>query len=268
MERKKIIIISVLIAILAVIASGSGLLWKDLYKNDTKSGAAQLVGNDLVTLVLCVPLLLLSARSAAKGSLRGRLIWTGTLFYFLYVYAIYSFMTAYNHLFLVYVAVYSLSLFAFASTLLTLDVKRVRESLADAPVKITAYFMFFTGIAVSMMWLAIILSALASGQRPAVLETYTTLVVQALDLGIVLPLAFLTGFLLLKGNAWGYALASIVLIKVATLGIAVLSMALFMFLKGVEVEPAQIGLFMVLVACSLMLNVAFFRKMKAQPPVE
>lgn len=68
---------------------------------------------------------------------------------------------------------------------------------------------------------------LASGQRPAVLETYTTMVVQALDQGIVVPLAFLTGVLLLKGNAGGYALASIVLIKVTTLGTAVLSMALF-----------------------------------------
>jgi hypothetical protein len=41
-------------------------------------------------------------------------------------------------------------------------------------------------------------------------------------------------------------------------------MALFMRLMGVEVEPAQIVLFMVLVTCSLMRNVSFFKKMKAQ----
>ena len=86
MNGKLILIASALIAVLAIIAAGTGLL-TDLYKNDTTSGAAQQRGNDLVVLVLCVPLLLVSALFAAKGSLRGRLVWTGTVFFFLYTYA-------------------------------------------------------------------------------------------------------------------------------------------------------------------------------------
>jgi hypothetical protein len=262
MNKKIILFVSALIAILAVTASGAGLLWKDLYKNETQSGTSQLVGNDLVTLILCVPLLILSAYFAAKGSLRCRLIWTGTLFYFLYVYAMMSFMAAYNQLFLVYVAVYSLSLFSFAASLLTLDVNKVKDSLKDAPIRLTAYFMLFIGTALLLMWLGIILPPLASSQSPAVLETYTTLVVQALDLGIVVPLAILTGVVLLRKNVWGYTLASIVLIKVSTLGTAVLSMALFMVLNEVEVETPQVILFILMLACSLMITVVFYRKMR------
>jgi hypothetical protein len=266
MDRKIIMIISALIAVLAIVAAGSGLFWNGLYKNDTKSGAAQETGNDLVTLVLCVPLLLVSAYFAAKGSLRGRLVWTAMVFYFVYVYGMMSFESAYNQLFLVYVAAFSLSLYTFAGSLLTLDVNMVKESFADAPVKLTAGFMFLVGIMISLMWLALIsgtFGALADGQRPAVLETYTTLVIQALDLGVIVPLCMIAGYLLLKRNAWGYTLASLILIKGATLGTAVLSMALFMALNGVEVVLPEVVIFVLLVATSVVLAFLYYGKMKA-----
>lgn len=263
MKGKIILITSMLIAILAITASGAGLLWKDLYKNDTKSGAAQMVGNDLVTLVLGVPLLLISAYFAAKGLLRGKLIWIGTVFYFLYVYASMSFLATYNQFFLIYVAIFSLSLYTLSASLLTLNVRQIKENFSDAPVKATAYFMFFFGIMVSLMWLSIIIPSAITGERPAMLETYTTLVIQALDLGIVAPLGFITGMLLLKRDAWGYALASIVLIKCVTLGTAVLSMALIMMLDGIEVTIPQLILFAVLTLGALAFAIMLYSKMKA-----
>ncbi|WP_174589854.1 hypothetical protein [Methanocella conradii] len=52
-----------------------------------------------------------------------------------------------------------------------------------------------------------------SRERPALLETYTTLVIQAMDLGVLVPLGIITGTRLLMRNAWRYALASVFLIK-------------------------------------------------------
>ena len=262
MNGKIIVIASLLIAVLAIASAGSGLFLKDTYQNDTTSGAAQQRGNDLIVLVLCVPLLLVSAYYAAKGSLRGRLIWTGTVFFFLYTYASQSFLTAYNHLFLIYVAAFSLSLYTFAASILTLDVRRVKASLAGAPVKIAAAFMFFIGIVVLLMWLALIVPPLMNGERPAALETYTTLVIQALDLGVIAPMAFITGMLLLKKDAWGYALASLILIKGITLGTGVLSMVLFMAMDGVEIVIPQAIAFIVLTLGALVLAIAFYGKMK------
>lgn len=263
MNGKLILIASALIAVLAIIAAGSGLL-TDVYKNDTLSGAAQQRGNDLVTLALCVPLLLVSAFFAAKGSLRGRLVWTGTVFFFLYTYASQSFLTAYNHMFLVYVAAFSLSLYTFAASVLTLDTRQIRESFPDAPVKVTAGFMFLIGIALAFMWLGgIILPSLMTGERPAALETYTTLVIQALDLGVIAPMALITGYLLLKRDAWGYALASLVLIKGITLGTGVCSMGLFQMRDGIEVPLPMLAIFVLLTLGSLALALMFYGKMKA-----
>jgi len=261
MDQKIILIASTLIAVLALFAAGSGLLLKDTYKNDTISGAAQQKGNDLVVLVLCVPLLIVSTFFAVKGSLRGRLIWTGTVFFFLYTYASQSFLTAYNHMFLVYVATFSVSLYTFAYSILTLDVCKVKDSITGAPVKVTTGFMFFVGIAVSLMWLGLIVPPLLAGERPVALETYTTLVIQALDLGVIMPLAVITGLLLLKKDAWGYTLASLVLIKGITLGTGVLSMVLFMSMSGVNVDLAQAFIFVIFVAGSLALAATFYGKM-------
>jgi hypothetical protein len=261
MDKRIIIIASALVVVLAVIAAGSGLLWNGLYKNDSISGAAQEQGNDLITLILCVPLLLISTYYAAKGSLRGRLIWTGMIFYFLYVYGMMSFESAYNQMFLVYVATFSLSLYTFAYSMLTLDVNLVKESLKDAPVTVAAGFMFLLVLAISAMWLGLIIGPLLSGQRPPALETYTTLVIQALDLGVIVPMAPITGILLLKREAWGYVLASLIFIKGITLGTAVLSMALFMSLNGVEIVIPQVIIFVILVLGAAALAAVFYGKM-------
>jgi hypothetical protein len=264
MDKKFILIISALIALLAIVAAGSGLFWDGLYKNDTRSGAVQETANDLVTLVVSVPLLVATTYFAAKGSLKGRLAWTGMVFYFLYTYAMMSYTTAYNQLFLVYVAIYSLSLFAIGASLLTLDVNRVKESLPGAPIKAAAAFMFAVSLMLLAMWLGDIIPSLMAGQAPARLETYTTLVIQAMDLGILVPLGIVTGTLLLRRNAWGYALASIFFIKGATYGTAVLSMGLFQALNGIEVSVPFVLALLVLVACATGLAVAFYGRMGAR----
>lgn len=58
MNKKIIYTNSVTIAILALIATLAGLSWKGLYQHDTISGAAQMMGQDLVTLLICIPLLI------------------------------------------------------------------------------------------------------------------------------------------------------------------------------------------------------------------
>ncbi|MBK8420853.1 hypothetical protein [Candidatus Villigracilis saccharophilus] len=86
-----------------------------LYFYDTVSSAAQQQGNDIVTLVVGVPLLVVSAWLAFRGSLRGRLLLTGILGFFLYTYMSMCMLTSFNALFLVYVALFALSLYAFIS---------------------------------------------------------------------------------------------------------------------------------------------------------
>ena len=74
-----------------------------LYYWDTVSTVAQMQANDLVTLLLGLPLLAISFWLTVRGSLRGRLLLAGTLGFFLYTYMSMCFGAAYNKLFLVYV---------------------------------------------------------------------------------------------------------------------------------------------------------------------
>jgi len=69
-----------------------------LYFYDTVSTVAQMQANDLITLMVGLPLLIVSAWLAFKGSLRGQLLLTGTLGFFLYTYMSMSMLTAYNAL--------------------------------------------------------------------------------------------------------------------------------------------------------------------------
>jgi hypothetical protein len=50
------------------------------------------------------------------------------------------------------------------------------------------------------------------------------LAIHALDLGLIVPLAILSGVLLTRRRGWGYLLASVASIKGLTMGIAVSAM--------------------------------------------
>jgi hypothetical protein len=265
MNKKIIYINSITIAILAIIATISGLLAKGTYINDTVSIVAQMMGQDLVTLVIGVPILLGSLYLISKNSLKGRLIWMGTVFYFLYTYASMSFLASYNQLFLVYVALFGLSLYTFLGELVSLDIENVKDNFTPGKInKITAAYLVIMGLMLALMWLKMILESVLTANAPVALESYTTLVIQALDLGVVVPAALLTGYLLLRERAWGYTLASVFLIKVSLLGTAIISMILFMAQNGVDVALGQVLFFVMVTISGILISAVFYSRINGK----
>ena len=118
-------------------------------------------------------------------------------------------------------------------------------------------------VMLAFMWLAMIMGSLISGTNPAVLETYTTLVVQALDLGVLVPAAIISGALLLKGRSWGYALMSVVLVKISLLGTAILSMIYFMAQSGVEIVLGQALFFVLATVGGIIIALMFYNKIES-----
>ncbi len=203
------------------------------YYFDTISFAAQQEGNDLITLTVGLPLLAISTFLAFRGSLRGRLALTGTLGFFLYTYMSMSMLSSYNVLFLVYVALFSLSLFAFILSMMSFDLTDLPQHFSSRlPHGWIAGLMFLVGGFLLLAWLGRIVPPLLQNQTPD-LENTTTLVIQAMDLGMIVPLATLSGILLLRRSPWGYLLASVTLMKGVTLGLAVSAMAINMAQKGI-----------------------------------
>jgi len=261
MKNKKTLLgLIILIGALALFAAAMGLFYQTpgsaysytnhrgetvqinghgLYYYDTVSSAAQMTGNDIITLCVGLPLLVVSTWWAFRGSLRGRLLLTGTLGFFLYTYMSMSMLTSFNALFLVYVALFSLSLFAFVLCLAAFDVTNLTDRFSPAfPRRLIAGLLFFVAVFLFMAWAGRIVSPLLKNATP-VLDNTTTLVIQTMDLGLIVPLAFVGGILLLRRNAWGYLLASVLVMKAITMGLAVSTMAVVMASAGV---PEQLGI--------------------------
>jgi hypothetical protein len=253
----------VAIGLLALAAVGAGLFWPadgqpysftthrgevvtitgaGLYRYDTVSSAVQEQAADIVTLSLGLPLLAISTWLAGRGSLRGRLLQTGTLGYFLYTYTQMSVNTAYNPLFLVYVTLMALSLYAFVLSFFEFDLTNLPASFSNqTPRRLVAAVLFAAGGFLLLAWLGRIVPTLNS--RTVALENTTTMVIQAMDLGLILPLAFVAGVLLLRRSAWGYLLASVAVMKMLTLGASVSAMGINMALQGLPITVVELTIF-------------------------
>ncbi len=285
-HAKPLTVLVILIAMLSLWAAGAGLFdstqgqpyaytnhrgeavminGRGLYVFDTVSTAAQMQGNDLVTLFVGWPLLIVSAALALRGSLRGRLLLIGTLGFFLYTYLSMATLTAYNPLFLVYVVLFSASLFAFVLSLMTVDVEALpRHFTQTFPRRLVLTVVFFTGGFLLIAWLGRIGGPLLQGTTPA-LENTTTLVIQTLDLGVVVPLNLLAGVLLLRRSAWGYLLVSVAVLKGLTLGLGVSAMGINMALAGVPDSAVLVGVFLFVTALNLIAAVLLLRSVSQQP---
>jgi hypothetical protein len=216
---------------------------RGLYYWDTVSSVAQMQANDLVTLVLGLPLLVTSFWLTLRGSLRGRLLLAGTLGFVLYTYITMVFGAQYNALFLVYVALFSLSLFAFVLVMMTFDLGSLPAHFSEKlPRGWIAGLLFFAAAFLSLAWLGRVAATFVPGVAPA-LENTTSMFIQAMDLGIIVPVCLLGGILLLRRKPWGYLLASVGLTKFLTLGVAVSLMGLNMARVGVPVSPVELFIF-------------------------
>lgn len=216
---------------------------RGLYYWDTVSSAAQMQANDLATLILGLPLLALSFWLTLRGSLRGKLLFTGTLGFILYTYATMCFGAAYNKLFLVYVALFSLSLFAFILSMMSFDLKTLPDHFSEKlPRGWIAGLLFFTAAFLSLAWLGRIASTFEPNTIPT-LDNTTSMFIQAMDLGIIVPVCLLSGILLLRRKPWGYLLASVGLMKFLTMGTSVSLMGLNMARVGVPVSVVELVIF-------------------------
>jgi len=284
--RRPVIVLCCLIAVLALVAAGSALLWQGgpnvnfttergqvvplqgggLYRYDSVSTATQGLSQDLVTLFIGIPLLLVSTGLFARGSLRGKVLLIGTLGYFLYTYTSICMLTAYNELFLVYVVLFSVCLFAFVMSLLTISVTELPAHFSDKfPRKTIAGFSIFLGAMLAVMWLGRIVPPLFNGTPPVGLDNATTLVIQVLDLGIVVPTAVLAGVLLLRRAAYGYLLSAVVLGLGITMGLATSAMVVGQLLRGVDISPVEVAMFPMFLLINLVLAALMLRSISDAP---
>lgn len=212
---------------------------KGIYHHMSAEVAIQGIAQDYVTLFIGVPLLLLSLYLAVKGSLKSRIILAGTLGYFLVTYLFYLVMAMYNPLFLFYAFLMGASFFALILTVLSFDINKLHTAFSKkTPVRYTAGFLIFIACSIAFLWLSIVVPPLIDGSvYPVALEHYTTLIVQGLDLGLLLPLAIVSGVLLFKKNRYGFLLGPIYFVFLSILMAALCAKIVAMGMNGYNIIP-------------------------------
>jgi len=213
---------------------------KGIYKHMSADVAIQGIAQDFITLFIGIPLLLISLFGFRKGSLRSHFILTGILGYFFVTYLFYTAMGMYNFLFLCYVALLAMSFFALLTSLLSFNLSTMTKGFSEkTPNKFIGIFLLINCCIIAFLWLSVIIPPLIDGSiYPAALEHYTTLIVQGLDLGLLLPLGFISGLLILKKKPLGYLAATVYIIFLSILMTALTAKIIGMALNNVNVIPA------------------------------
>ncbi len=214
-------LLSTAILLLSIIASAGGLLITGLYRDNDFVKSAWFT-NDLITLMVVSPLLGLALWFAQKGSLRWQLVWMGMLAYNAYNFAFYLFGAAFNPFFLLYVALFSLSVAALIFGLANLDVTHLAQRFSPkTPVKGISIYLLVIAIMLFLVEGGMILGYLFTGVLPEtiVLTGHPTSIVFALDMALVIPLSAIAAVLLWKRHAWGYVVGVVMLLKGFTYGL-------------------------------------------------
>jgi hypothetical protein len=205
----------VIVVVLQALLSAAGLLVHGLYR-DNELVVSSWWGNDLVTLVVATPLLVGALIGARRGSLRAVLVWMGLLLYSLYNGAFYLFGAAFNSLFLVYVALFTLSAFALVFGLCSLDAPALADQVqARLPARWIGGYVLLVAVALGGFHGALSLQYVVTGDVPAVVEAVGlhTNLIAALDLSMVVSVGLLAGVWLWQRRPWGYVWAVLWTVK-------------------------------------------------------
>ena len=189
---------------------------------------AEARGWSAATLLVAIPLAVISLRAAGRGSLRGRLVWLGALAYFVYTYLEFAVSPPFTALYLLYVAAFACGIPALVIGAASIDVAELPVAFGDrVPRRTIAIFSLLFAALLAAAWLKGIASrTLAGAFGWPVGADAVGHVVHALDLGLQVPLGIAAGLLLLRNRSAGFVVAAIMLVNWVCMGAALTAMVL------------------------------------------
>lgn len=252
-------VLTSLIILLCIVAAAGGF-FGELYRDEEWIENA-FYGTDLVTLFAVTPMLVASLYFSLKGSERARLVWMGLLGYTAYNYAFYLFGAEFNALFLVYVALFSLSIYALVLVLSATDIAAVgRHFDRHTPRRLVALFLVLVSLPLGVFELSQCLGYLFTGKLP---EAPT--LIFALDLSIIIPITAGAAVLLWQRRPWGYVLGAIMVVKAFTYGMGlVLSTAFVAGFSAAGTWDPLLPFYVFIAVGGLLSGYALLRHLKPQ----
>jgi hypothetical protein len=212
---------------------------KGIYQHMSADVAVQGIAQDYITLFAAIPLLLISLIGYRKKSIKAHFLLAGTLGYFLVTYLFYMSMGMYSIMFLPYVVLLGLTFFGFflaMKQLASLNITRLFSP--ETPYRFVGWFLIINAISIALLWLGVIVPPLIDGTvYPVELNHYTTLIVQGFDLGLLLPICFVAGIMLIRNSSDGYLYATPYVVFLSILMSSLTAKIIAMAMNGVNVIP-------------------------------
>jgi hypothetical protein len=240
-----------------------------IYKNDSFFMAPIFKGTDFTILFLAIPLLIISLILDVKyNTLRTRLFIVAVVALFLYYSTSISTGVVYNVLHLVYIALFSCSLFAFITGFSLLGKYSIKPTVKIDTIWLKI-FLFLSGLSLFAAWLPDIILSLINKRSLELIEVYTTQITYVLDMAIISPVIFICMYNLSKQNNLGYILLGIILNTLVLVGIMVINQTIFQSIAGIEAPVEAIitkaGIFVLLALIAIYYEIKLFRNIKNSP---
>jgi hypothetical protein len=234
-----------------------------VYANNAQRVVAEGVGWDVFTLLIAVPALMLTVPGVRRGALAPRLLASGLLGYFVYMYLEYAVTWAFGPLFVLFVAIFATSL----AGLVWFGTEIARSGIAGRfgpqfPVRSWASISIGLGVLLSLLWLQRIFVGLTAD--PIKLDGETTMTVQALDLGLVIPAAIFTAILALRRRAVGYILSAAFAVTYLAMTSAITAMLLSAWAVEGTLEIVPVSVFVVAGTASIVVITRMYRSITAE----
>ncbi|MFN2190439.1 MAG: hypothetical protein ACK2T3_16875 [Candidatus Promineifilaceae bacterium] len=156
---KLVYIFSLIIAFLTAATAVGSIVFRDkVYPADWI--IQSFLPNDIVTLLIGLPILLGSMLLAYRGSLIGLLFWPGALFYGLYNYFIYLLGMPFGVMYVIHMTIVTLSTYTLIGLIASIDGAAVKKRLVgNVPEKLGGGVLFLAGDAFALLALIAIETA-------------------------------------------------------------------------------------------------------------
>jgi hypothetical protein len=192
-------------------------------------------------LIFEIPVLLLVLRWYWRRSPVAPAVLAGVLGFFSYYYVSQVFATAQNRLFPLYVAAASLAGFALVLAASRLNAYSVAAALPGRPGRrILAAYLIAVAAALTLAWLPGMIMTAVTGNIAEAVGPYTSAATEALDLGLVVPVAVIAAVQLLRQRPLGRVLALIVLVINVCIGVVLMSQGVAQLVSGVPLTAGEI----------------------------
>jgi hypothetical protein len=250
-------VLSGAIAALMIAASLAGMLIDGLYHEGAWAREA-FRGGDVITLAVAAPLLIVSLILSIRGCHRAEPVWIGMIVYALYNYAYATFGAAFNDLFLLHIALFSMSVFTLACAIPTLDVAAIGRTFRHAiGARTIGVFLVIVSAGQGGLWIFLVVRNAITGELLHDIPIRGQHLVFALDLALLVPSLVLAGVLLARLRPFGFLLGTAMAVFGAVYQLNLMVASVFQDLAdvaGVQAfAPESLFLTTMFVAASVLL---------------